>query len=164
MTTTVVRGGTIATVYGVFKADILIRDGAIAALTSDAGDLAAGADETIDAAGLTILPGGVDPHTHLREPSRLDREGFHTGTTAAAGRPARGAGGGAARPAAVLRVAPALCRGGCGAARDLAGRRGRGARLHRPLQRRDVASGDRRGQGGRPLGHRRDLPAVPAHD
>ena len=84
MTTTIVRGGTVVTEYGVFKADIVIRDGVIAALTSDAGDLAAGADETIDAAGLTILPGGVDPHTHMREPSLRDREGFATGTAAAA--------------------------------------------------------------------------------
>lgn len=84
MATTIVRGGTLATEYGVFKADIVIRDGLIAALTSDAGDLAATADEAIDAAGLTVLPGGVDPHTHLREPSAVDREGFQTGTAAAA--------------------------------------------------------------------------------
>ncbi len=84
MATTIVRGGTVATDYGVFKADVVIRDGLIAALTTDAGDLAAGADETIDATGLTILPGGIDPHTHLREPSDLDREGFHSGTAAAA--------------------------------------------------------------------------------
>lgn len=82
MGTTVVRGGTVATAYGVFGADIVIRDGTIAALTGDARDVAA--DETIDATGLTVLPGGVDPHTHMREPSRRDREGFATGTAAAA--------------------------------------------------------------------------------
>ncbi|HEX5506099.1 MAG TPA: allantoinase AllB [Thermomicrobiales bacterium] len=82
MPTTLVRGGTLATIHGVFRADIVIRDGVIAALTADAGDLAA--DETIDATGLTILPGGVDPHTHMREPSKRDREGFATGTAAAA--------------------------------------------------------------------------------
>ena len=82
MCTTVVRGGTVATDHGVFKADIVVRGGTIAALTGDAGDVAA--DETIDATGLTVLPGGVDPHTHMREPSRRDREGFATGTAAAA--------------------------------------------------------------------------------
>ena len=84
MATTLVRGGTLATVYGVFKADIVIRDGLIVALTSDAADLVREADEVIDAGGLTILPGGVDAHTHMREPSNLDREGFDTGTAAAA--------------------------------------------------------------------------------
>ncbi|MDP9374675.1 MAG: allantoinase AllB [Chloroflexota bacterium] len=84
MTTTIVRGGRVVTEYGTFRADLVVRDGRIAALTADAGDLTAGADEIIDATGLTILPGGIDPHTHMREPSRADREGFATGTAAAA--------------------------------------------------------------------------------
>jgi allantoinase len=84
MTTTIVRGGTVVTETGAIRADIVIRDGRIAALTSDAGADLAGADEVIDASGLTVLPGGIDPHTHLREPSNLDREGFATGTAAAA--------------------------------------------------------------------------------
>lgn len=86
MVTTIVRGGVLATIYGVFQSDIVIRNGVIVALTSDASALArdAGEVETIDARGLTILPGGIDPHTHLREPSNLDREGFATGTAAAA--------------------------------------------------------------------------------
>lgn len=84
MTATVVRGGTLVTVYGVLQCDLVIRDGAVAALTADAADFIAGASEVIDATGLTILPGGVDPHTHMREPSTIDREGFQTGTAAAA--------------------------------------------------------------------------------
>lgn len=84
MAMTIVRGGTVVTETGVFKADIVIRDGLIAGLTSDAGDLADRADEVIDATGLTVLPGGIDAHTHMREPSTRDREGFATGTAAAA--------------------------------------------------------------------------------
>lgn len=84
MTTTIVRGGTVVTIYGVFRCDLVIQNGVIAALTSDAGSLLSTASETIDATGLTILPGGVDAHTHLREPSTTDREGFATGTAAAA--------------------------------------------------------------------------------
>src|SRR5206468_2026764 len=36
-----------------------------------------------DAAGKVVLPGGVDIHTHLREPSKAQREGFGPGTAAA---------------------------------------------------------------------------------
>ena len=84
MTTTIVRGGTVVTETGTMRADIVIRDGRIAALTSAGEAVVSVADDIIDASGLTVLPGGIDPHTHLREPSRLDREGFATGTAAAA--------------------------------------------------------------------------------
>lgn len=84
MGTLIVRGGTIVTEGGVYRADIVARDGVIVAITSDASDLLAGADEVIDATGLTVMPGGIDPHTHMREPSTRDREGFLTGTAAAA--------------------------------------------------------------------------------
>lgn len=84
MTTTVVRGGTLVTIYGVLKCDLVVQNGVIAALSSDASTVAANAEVSIDATGLTILPGGVDAHTHMREPSTLDREGFATGTAAAA--------------------------------------------------------------------------------
>ncbi len=84
MATLIVRGGTVVTEGGAYLADIVARDGVIIALMSDASDLLPGADEVIDATGLTILPGGIDPHTHMREPSSRDREGFLTGTSAAA--------------------------------------------------------------------------------
>jgi dihydroorotase len=41
-------------------------------------------DETIDGAGLVLLPGFVDLHTHLREPGREDAETIATGSAAAA--------------------------------------------------------------------------------
>jgi allantoinase len=40
--------------------------------------------ETIDAEGLLVLPGGVDPHVHFDEPGFTDREDFYHGTSAAA--------------------------------------------------------------------------------
>jgi dihydroorotase len=42
------------------------------------------ADEVIDAAGLVLLPGLVDLHTHLREPGREDAETIASGSAAAA--------------------------------------------------------------------------------
>jgi allantoinase len=77
----IIAGGTVAAEYGVFRADLIIRDGRIAGIVEDAHDLAG---ERIDAAGLVVFPGGVDMHTHLREPSRIEREGFAYGTAAAA--------------------------------------------------------------------------------
>jgi allantoinase len=77
----VVRGGEIATEYGTFKADIVVQDGKIAALADNADDFDVA---TFDATGLTILPGGIDMHTHMREPSNIEREGFSYGTMSAA--------------------------------------------------------------------------------
>ena len=84
MATVIVRGGLVVTEGGMIRADIVARDGIIVALTSDASEQAHDADETIDATGLIVLPGGIDAHTHMREPSTRDREGFASGTAAAA--------------------------------------------------------------------------------
>src|SRR5687768_4443128 len=67
--------------YGGEPADILVKDGRIAAI----GDsLSATGAEVIEAGGLITLPGLVDLHTHLREPGREDAETVETGTRAAA--------------------------------------------------------------------------------
>jgi allantoinase len=80
---TAVCGGTLATDYGVFAADILIEDGRIAAIGRDPG-IARRADEMIDASGLVVLPGAIDPHAHFEDPGHTEREDFTTGTSAAA--------------------------------------------------------------------------------
>jgi dihydroorotase len=67
--------------YGGDAADILVKDGRIAAI----GDsLSATGAEVIEATGLIALPGLVDLHTHLREPGREDAETVETGSRAAA--------------------------------------------------------------------------------
>lgn len=43
-----------------------------------------GADETIDASGLHVLPGVVDAHVHCNEPGRTEWEGFAAATAGAA--------------------------------------------------------------------------------
>ena len=71
--------------YGEERADLLLVDGAMAALGVDATAHPAAADATrIDADGLIVLPGLVDLHTHLREPGREDAETVETGSAAAA--------------------------------------------------------------------------------
>ena len=64
--------------------DLVVRDGEIAEI-SPAG--AAGAPpgcEQVEAEGLTVFPGFVDPHVHLRTPGREDEEDLESGTRAAA--------------------------------------------------------------------------------
>ena len=61
-------------------ADIAVTNGTISALGSEVRDGA----ETIDAHGLVILPGVVDPHVHFNEPGRADWEGWEAGTRGAA--------------------------------------------------------------------------------
>jgi dihydroorotase len=67
--------------YGGDAADILIKDGRIAAIGES---LSSPGAEVVDAAGLIALPGLVDLHTHLREPGREDAETVETGSRAAA--------------------------------------------------------------------------------
>ncbi len=83
MRTVGIANGTLASDYGVFPAHILIRDGRIAALLDDERDLPP-VDERIDARGLVVMPGGLDPHCHFREPGPIAREGWRHGTMAAA--------------------------------------------------------------------------------
>jgi dihydroorotase len=62
-------------------ADVLVRDGRIAAVGPD---VEAGAVEVFECDGLVLAPGLVDLHTHLREPGFDHKETVETGTRAAA--------------------------------------------------------------------------------
>jgi allantoinase len=77
----VIRGGTVVAPDGVRRADIGIADGRIAVVDET---LAATARETLDAAGLHLLPGAVDAHVHFNDPGRTAYEGFESGTRACA--------------------------------------------------------------------------------
>src|SRR5262249_56680859 len=63
---TLVKNGRIVTAVDAYNADILIVDGTIAAIGRD---LSAPEADVIDAAGRMVIPGGVDPDTHLDNPS-----------------------------------------------------------------------------------------------
>jgi dihydropyrimidinase len=62
---TIIRGGTIVTAADTFSCDIGITDGRIAALGADLD----AAREIVDVAGKLVLPGGIDSHVHIAQPS-----------------------------------------------------------------------------------------------
>jgi dihydroorotase len=73
-----IRNGT-AFIKGQYQhTDILIEGGRITKIGADLKG-----DESINAAGMIVLPGLIDPHVHLREPGETSKEDFITGTRAA---------------------------------------------------------------------------------
>jgi len=80
---TIIRGGRVATASDTVACDLAIRGGKIAALGDDLGV----ADEVIDARGRLVLPGGIDSHVHISQPSGpgiVMADDFASGTRAAA--------------------------------------------------------------------------------
>ena len=80
---TVIRNGTVVTASDTFVSDVGIKNGRIAALATDLTN----ADEVIDATGLFVLPGGIDSHVHLDQPSGegiVMADDFDSGTRSAA--------------------------------------------------------------------------------
>jgi dihydropyrimidinase len=59
-----VRGGTVVTVEGQSEVDVRVRDGVI---TEIGPGLAPSGERVIDAGGMLVLPGGIDPHAHLTQ-------------------------------------------------------------------------------------------------
>lgn len=62
---TIIRGGTVVTAADTFTADIGILDGRIVAMAEGLSE----ATEIIDARGKLVLPGGIDSHVHIAQPS-----------------------------------------------------------------------------------------------
>ena len=60
--------------------NILIEDGKILKITSGRTK----ADERINARGMIVFPGFIDPHVHFRDPGFTNKEDFRTGSLAAA--------------------------------------------------------------------------------
>ncbi len=80
-----IRNGTLITAAETFQADILIDDEQIKTIGVNL-HLTLPDIETIDAAGKLIMPGGVDPHTHLNLPmfDTVSSDDHYTGLKAAA--------------------------------------------------------------------------------
>ena len=89
---TLIKNGLVVTAEGSFEADVLVADGTIEAVTRRAAGAVESAlaglvaDETIDATGKYVVPGGIDGHTHFELPfgGTFAKDTFETGTKAAA--------------------------------------------------------------------------------
>ena len=64
--------------------DVLIRQGRIAEIAAPGSVHPADETEIIDAGGMHLFPGFVDPHVHLRTPGQEYKENIESGTAAAA--------------------------------------------------------------------------------
>ena len=79
-----IRGGTVVTAEQSFRADVYCENGTIVAI-GDGFDPPVGA-EVVDAGGMYVMPGGIDPHTHMELPfmGTVASEDFFSGTSAGA--------------------------------------------------------------------------------
>ena len=78
-----IKNGRIVTAVDDYHADIFISDETV---TLIGRDLVIEADTVIDASGRLVIPGGIDPHTHIEMPfgGTVTSDNFETGTRAAA--------------------------------------------------------------------------------
>jgi len=80
---TLIKNGRVITAVDDYNADVLI-DGERIVMIGESLELAA--DKVIDARGRYVIPGGIDPHTHMDLPfgGTSSSDDFRTGTVAAA--------------------------------------------------------------------------------
>ena len=76
-----IKNGTVVSSSGRVLADVLIENGRI---TRVAPNLSEKNIRVIDADGLFILPGALDPHVHFRDPGHTHKEDLHSGSKACA--------------------------------------------------------------------------------
>src|SRR5262245_44780300 len=83
---TLIRNGHIVTAVDSYVADILIDGSTISAIGKNLAAIVTSPDRTIDASGKLVIPGGIDPHTHMDLPfgGTFSSDDFETGTRAAA--------------------------------------------------------------------------------
>ncbi|MGF6211608.1 dihydropyrimidinase [Comamonas sp. 4034] len=79
-----IRGGTVVNADREERADVLLADGKIVAVGEGAAAQAPSGTETLDASGQYVMPGGIDPHTHMQLPfmGTVTADDFFTGTAA----------------------------------------------------------------------------------
>ncbi|MFK7753319.1 MAG: amidohydrolase family protein, partial [Sedimentitalea sp.] len=77
---TVIKNGTIVTADLTYSADVLIENGVIVEIGKGLSG-----NEELDATGCYVMPGGIDPHTHLEMPfmGTYSSDDFESGTRAA---------------------------------------------------------------------------------
>ncbi len=83
---TLIKNGNIVTAVDSYIADLLIDGETVAMIGKDLSAVVGQVDKTIDATGKLVIPGGIDPHTHMDLPfgGTSSSDDFETGTRAAA--------------------------------------------------------------------------------
>jgi dihydropyrimidinase len=83
---TLIKNGHIVTAVDSYVADILIEGSTVVLIGANLEGIAGTVDKTIDGTGKLVIPGGIDPHTHLDLPfgGTSSSDDFETGTRAAA--------------------------------------------------------------------------------
>ena len=91
----IIHGGDVVTPEGVVRCDVGIAEERIATLAAPGTLPAQSAERVIDATGRIVMPGGIDPHVHLKHPwikpdgttlitagpEQVGRAALHGGTT-----------------------------------------------------------------------------------
>src|SRR5882757_5114332 len=77
-----IKGGTVVTAEQMFRADVTCENGKITAVGENL-PVPSGA-KVVDAGGQYVMPGGIDPHTHMQLPfmGTVASEDFFSGTAA----------------------------------------------------------------------------------
>ena len=78
----IIQNGKVVSPDAVFDASIAIKDGRVFAV--GAAESMPPAAETLDVAGMHVLPGVIDVHVHFRDPGYPHKEDWESGTAAAA--------------------------------------------------------------------------------
>jgi dihydropyrimidinase len=83
---TLITNGLVVTAAGSYPADVLVDGETIALLGADLAGAGVTADETLDATGKYVVPGGIDVHTHMELPfgGTVAKDTFESGSKAAA--------------------------------------------------------------------------------
>jgi dihydropyrimidinase len=83
MSSLLIKNGRIITAVDDYYADVFVKDEVVAQIGTN---LQVQADRVIDATGKLVIPGGIDPHTHLDMPfgGTTSADDFESGTIAAA--------------------------------------------------------------------------------
>src|SRR2546426_4403908 len=83
---TLIKNGRVVTAVDTYVADVLIDGSTVAMIGTGLEGVVRTVDKTIDATGRLVIPGGIDPHTHMDLPfgGTSSSDDFESGTRAAA--------------------------------------------------------------------------------
>ena len=79
-----IQNATLVLPNRIVDGDMRVSGGLISTIAAGGGLEPVGGETVIDATGLHLLPGAIDPHVHFREPGNTDKEDLESGSRAAA--------------------------------------------------------------------------------